>query len=100
MVQDGKIITANGPSASQEFAEAVVAALQASSPTDGNSDQLDKTEANAAASSNAASQAAAWRCKVCGYVYNPAENDGVAFEDLPDTWKCPCRGFKSEFVRV
>jgi protease I len=100
VVQDGKIITANGPSASQEFAEAVVAALQASSPTDGNSDQLDKTEANAAASSNAASQAAAWRCKVCGYVYNPAENDGVAFEDLPDTWKCPCGAPKSEFVRV
>ena len=83
----------------QEFAEAVVAALQAL-PTDGNSDQLDKTEANAAASSNAASQAAAWRCKVCGYVYNPAENDGVAFEDLPDTWKCPCGAPKSKFVRV
>ena len=22
-------------------------------------------------------------------VYDPAENDGVAFEDLPDDWKCP-----------
>ena len=29
-------------------------------------------------------------CDVCGYVYDPAENDGVAFEDLPDGWKCPC----------
>ncbi|MDP0941616.1 rubredoxin, partial [Klebsiella quasipneumoniae] len=37
---------------------------------------------------------------VCGYVYNPAENDGVAFEDLPDTWKCPCGAPKSKFVRV
>jgi len=100
VVQDGKIITANGPSASQEFAEAVVAALQASSPTDGNSDRLDKTEGKTAASINAASQAAAWRCTVCGYVYDPAENDGVAFEDLPGTWKCPCGAPKSKFVRV
>ena len=28
-------------------------------------------------------------CSICGYVYDPAENDGVAFEDLPDTWRCP-----------
>ena len=24
-------------------------------------------------------------CSVCGYVYDPAEHDGVAFEDLPTT---------------
>ena len=23
-------------------------------------------------------------CELCGYVYDPAENDGIAFEDLPD----------------
>ena len=28
-------------------------------------------------------------CSICGYVYDPAENDGVAFENLPDDWKCP-----------
>ncbi len=28
-------------------------------------------------------------CSVCGYVYDPAEHDGKAFEDLPDDWKCP-----------
>ncbi|MBR3006263.1 MAG: rubredoxin [Erysipelotrichaceae bacterium] len=29
---------------------------------------------------------------MCGYVYDPAENGGVAFEDLPEDWKCPrCR---------
>ncbi len=28
-------------------------------------------------------------CSVCGYVYDPAEHDGVAFEDLPDDWRCP-----------
>ena len=28
-------------------------------------------------------------CSVCGYIYDPAEHDGVAFEDLPEDWKCP-----------
>jgi rubredoxin len=28
-------------------------------------------------------------CSICGYVYDPAEHDGLAFEDLPDDWKCP-----------
>lgn len=28
-------------------------------------------------------------CSICGYVYDPEEHDGVAFEDLPDDWKCP-----------
>ena len=37
-------------------------------------------------------------CSVCGYVYDPAENDGVAFEDLPEDWKCPrCRQPKTKF---
>ena len=37
-------------------------------------------------------------CSICGYVYDPAENDGVAFEDLPDDWRCPrCKQPKSKF---
>ena len=37
-------------------------------------------------------------CEVCGYVYDPAEHDGVAFEDLPDDWVCPrCKRSKSAF---
>ncbi|MBO4573629.1 MAG: MBL fold metallo-hydrolase [Clostridia bacterium] len=37
-------------------------------------------------------------CSVCGYVYDPAENGGVAFEDLPEDWKCPrCKQPKSKF---
>lgn len=37
-------------------------------------------------------------CSVCGYVYDPAEHDGVAFEDLPDDWRCPrCKQPKSKF---
>ena len=38
-------------------------------------------------------------CSICGYVYDPAENDGgVAFEDLPADWKCPrCKQAKTNF---
>ena len=40
-------------------------------------------------------------CSVCGYVYDPAEHDGTAFEDLPDDWKCPrCRQPKEKFSRA
>mgnify|MGYP002521099062 FL=1 len=38
-------------------------------------------------------------CQVCGYVYDPAENDGIPFEMLPDDWVCPTCGVgKSEFA--
>ncbi|MBP3737025.1 MAG: MBL fold metallo-hydrolase [Lachnospiraceae bacterium] len=37
-------------------------------------------------------------CSVCGYVYDPAEHDDVAFEDLPDDWTCPrCKKPKDRF---
>ena len=40
-------------------------------------------------------------CSVCGYVYDPAEHDGVAFADLPDDWKCPrCKKPKEKFNRA
>ena len=40
-------------------------------------------------------------CSVCGYVYDPAEHDGVAFEDLPDDWKCPrCKKPKEKFNKA
>lgn len=40
-------------------------------------------------------------CSVCGYVYDPAEHDGVAFEDLPADWKCPrCRQPKDKFDKA
>ena len=31
-------------------------------------------------------------CKICGYVYDPAENNTVPFEELPDDWTCPVCG--------
>ena len=37
-------------------------------------------------------------CKVCGWVYDPAENNNVAFEDLPADWVCPACGVgKADF---
>lgn len=39
-------------------------------------------------------------CLVCGYVYDPAENNNVAFEDLPADWICPvCAVGKDQFVK-
>ena len=40
-------------------------------------------------------------CSVCGYVYDPAEHDGVAFETLPEDWRCPrCKQPKDKFNRA
>ncbi|MBQ9638558.1 MAG: MBL fold metallo-hydrolase [Bacteroidales bacterium] len=40
-------------------------------------------------------------CSVCGYVYDPAEHDGVAFEALPADWRCPrCKQGKERFNKA
>lgn len=40
-------------------------------------------------------------CSICGYVYDPAEHDGVAFDDLPEDWKCPrCKQPKTKFNKA
>lgn len=44
-------------------------------------------------------------CKLCGYVYDPADGDpdsgiapGTKFEDLPADWVCPvCGAGKADF---
>ncbi|MBC7216580.1 MAG: rubredoxin [Candidatus Caldatribacterium sp.] len=49
-----------------------------------------------------------YRCKVCGYIYDPRFGDpdsgipaGTRFADLPDTWVCPICGVgKDQFERV
>ena len=39
-------------------------------------------------------------CKVCGYVYDPADHDGEEFDNLPSYWKCPrCGADQDEFER-
>ena len=38
-------------------------------------------------------------CDVCGYVYDPAENDGIPFDQLPEDWVCPTCGVgKDDFA--
>lgn len=42
-----------------------------------------------------------YECLVCGYIYDPAENNNVSFDDLPDDWACPMCGVgKNQFVRT
>ena len=49
-----------------------------------------------------------YRCKVCGYVYDPEKGDpdsgiepGTPFEELPEDWLCPiCGASKEEFEKV
>ncbi len=39
-----------------------------------------------------------YKCIVCGYIYDPAENDGVEFADLAADWVCPeCGVGKDQF---
>ena len=53
-------------------------------------------------------KASKYRCKVCGYIYDPAKGDdtqgiksGTPFENLPDSWICPeCGAPKSEFEKT
>jgi len=49
-----------------------------------------------------------YRCKVCGYVYDPAKGDqsqevkpGTPFEELPGSWQCPeCGVNKEQFEKI
>lgn len=51
---------------------------------------------------------AKYRCKVCGYLYDPQNGDpsqgikpGTPFEELPDSWQCPeCGVNKDQFEKV
>lgn len=40
-------------------------------------------------------------CTVCGYIYNPKENNDIEFDKLSDDWKCPiCSTGKKDFEKV
>ncbi len=40
-------------------------------------------------------------CTVCQYVYDPADNNNIAFNDLPDDWVCPeCGAAKDLFEEM
>jgi len=48
-----------------------------------------------------------YKCKQCGYVYDPVKGDaennikpGTEFDDLPDDWVCPiCGAGKENFIK-
>jgi Conserved protein/domain typically associated with flavoprotein oxygenases, DIM6/NTAB family len=41
-----------------------------------------------------------YRCQICGYIYDNAEND-TPFEELPDDWECPvCLAVKAMFEKM
>lgn len=117
VVRSDKIITGNGPYAAKEFAQKIVAAITETGQI-GTEEKLpvteekgnlvlnfnepSKTETNAQGTAiQGSGSASKWRCTVCGYVYDPAEHDGVTFEQLPSTWKCPVCGVgKDKFVKI
>ncbi|MCX6670165.1 MAG: DJ-1/PfpI family protein [Methanothrix sp.] len=107
VVRDGNIITGNGPTASLEFAKAIVAALEESGSSS-DEQGISRKEAGLALTvplgprpqAISTESASKWRCTVCGYIYDPAEHGGVPFEQLPSTWKCPCGAPKSKFVKI
>ena len=49
-----------------------------------------------------------YKCKSCGYVYDPELGDpmsgidpGTSFEDIPDDWICPLCGVKkNDFIKL
>jgi flavin reductase (DIM6/NTAB) family NADH-FMN oxidoreductase RutF/rubredoxin len=51
---------------------------------------------------------AKYKCKVCGYIYDPEKGDpdgsikpGTSFEAIPDSWTCPvCGADKNQFEKV
>lgn len=54
------------------------------------------------------SKSASYRCKVCGYIYNPDKGDpengvpaGTEWKDVPEDWVCPlCGAGKEEFEKI
>jgi rubredoxin len=50
---------------------------------------------------------AKYKCKKCGYIYNPQKGDpdqhiipGIDFDQLPQEWICPiCSADKSFFIK-
>ncbi|MDR0676947.1 MAG: rubredoxin [Elusimicrobiota bacterium] len=42
-----------------------------------------------------------FQCNICGYIYDPLENNNIAFEDLSQDWKCPeCGVGKDQFEEI
>jgi len=44
--------------------------------------------------------AAMYECKICGHIYDPETEGGVAFEDLPEDWICPICGVAKDMFEM
>ena len=41
-----------------------------------------------------------YRCMVCGYIYNPKNNNNIDFKDLDENYVCPvCSAGKNKFEK-
>ncbi|MCP4051266.1 MAG: rubredoxin [bacterium] len=43
---------------------------------------------------------AKYECTDCGYVYDPADTNNIAFEKLPEDWVCPVCGIDKEGFEI
>lgn len=111
VVQDGNIITGNGPDASLDFAEKIIEAIEGESGPGASSEEGEnalRVPSNSPSSDTSSEvQPAQYECTVCHYVYDPAVGDpsrgipaGTPFEKLPASWKCPCGASKDKFVKI
>ena len=42
-----------------------------------------------------------YKCTVCNYIYVPAENGDIPFDELPEDWVCPeCGVGKDQFEEI
>lgn len=42
-----------------------------------------------------------FKCDVCDYVYDPAGNDNIPFDQQPEVYSCPdCGAWKEEFKPI
>ena len=37
-----------------------------------------------------------YKCTVCGYIYDPGQNNDIDFDGLPDDWDCPDCGISKD----
>lgn len=41
-----------------------------------------------------------YQCLACGYIYDPAENNNIAFDDLPEDYICPECGVGKDMFEI
>ena len=41
-----------------------------------------------------------YQCIACGWIYDPADNDDIPFEQLPEDWVCPVCGVSKDMFEA